>query len=325
MTEDASIPAPAAPDLESWLGASPAEAVKQVAPALAGLAKALVRPPALDARLAGAMLDALDGAGVAYLATRDQDAIQTLDAHGDLAVAIAPVGGAAEVAANLAVGLLFSIFPASPEGANASFLRPGDDVLAAGYVIHGAHTALVVSARDGVATFVLDPATGVFRLAGDGRQIEPQVRDFAVDMTNYRYWHHPVRLLVDDCIAGTDGPRGVDYTFRGTGSLVAEAHRILAAGGVYLEPADHRAGHQSGSARLLFEAFPIALLMEAAGGAASDTHRRILARTVNDLRQETPLAFGSAVGVKLVDDYHLGPTARLGEAPLFGRRGLYRK
>ncbi len=107
--------------------------------------------------------------------------------------------------------------------------------------------------------------------------------------------------------------------------MVAGAHRVLSCGGVFLEPADHRVGRQAGRAQLLFEAFAIALIAEQAGGAASDTHRRILGRTASDLRQTTPLVFGSVAGVKLVDDYHLGPTARLGEAPLFGRRGLYRK
>jgi fructose-1,6-bisphosphatase I len=348
-------PAVALPALDAWLAAG-GGAVDQVAPALAALAQASIgvarsmacapllaaaspeasapdpaqnpeadRRTALEAVVDRAILGALQGAGVAWLASGDDDAILTLDPRGHLAIAVAHIGDPSDIAANVATGTLFAIFPASADGATASFLRSGDDLLAAGCIIHGAHTALTLTARDGVATFVLDPAAGVFRLTRSRAQVAPQARDLAVDMSSYRYWHHPVRLLVDDCMAGADGPRGVDYSFRGTTSLVAETHRILAAGGVYIDPPDHRVGRQSGGVRLVYEAFAIALLMEQAGGAASDTHRRILSRTANDLRQHTPLVFGSAAGVKLVDDYHLGPTARLGEAPLFGRRGLYRK
>ncbi len=352
MTHDTPAPSFAPSDLDSWLAARSDGPARSVAPALAGLGRASIRMAdamaqgplsgstatplrerdvdgdrrsPLEAFAAGAILEALEGAGVAYLAAKDDDAILTHDRRGGLAIAIAHMGESADIAANVPTGMLFAIFAASPEGAAASFLRPGDDLLASGYVIHGAHTALVMTAREGIGAFVLDRSCGVFRVTGEGTRIGPNARDLAIDMSNYRYWHHPVRLLVDDCMSGSDGPRGVDYTFRGAGPLVAEVHRILTAGGVYIEPADHRDGRQSGGARLVFEAFAIALLMEQAGGAASDTHRRILSRTASDLRQQTPLVFGSTAGVKLVDDYHLGPAARLGEAPLFGRRGLYRK
>jgi fructose-1,6-bisphosphatase I len=336
-------------DLAAWLDARPVTPAGALGPALAGMAAAAAQISALLARgaltdddasgrrpegdrntrltaLAGhAIQDALRAAGVAYLAAKDDDAIVTIDPDGHLAVAVDPLHGAHGLEANASAGTLFAVFAASADGAAASFLRTGDELLAAGYVIYGAHTALAVTARDGVATFVLDRASGAFRLADAAAQIPPQARDVAVDVTNYRYWHHPVRLLVDDCMAGKDGPRGADYTLCGTASLVAGAHRILTAGGVFLEPADHRVGRHAGGTQLLFEAFAIALIAEQAGGAASDTHRRILGRAASDLRQNTPLVFGSAAGVKLVDDYHLGPTARLGEAPLFGRRGLYRK
>jgi fructose-1,6-bisphosphatase I len=338
MQADADADPRALPSLADWLQARDDTPATRVAPVLKGVAAAAARiaealagrarpdrRPQLEALASLAFLEMLKDAGVAYLAAKDDDAIVTIDPEGDLAVAVDPLHGSADLEATATAGALFAVFPASPDGAAASFLRSGEELLAAGFVIYGARTALTLTARDGVASFVLDRSSGAFRLAAESVRVPAHAQDVAIDVTNYRYWHHPVRLLVDDCMAGRDGPRGADYRLVGAGSLIAGAQRILSCGGVFLDPADHRVGRQAGGAQLLFEAFAIALVAEQAGGAASDTHRRILSRTAGDLRQTTPLVFGSVAGVKLVDDYHLGPTARLGEAPLFGRRGLFRK
>jgi fructose-1,6-bisphosphatase I len=279
----------------------------------------------LDVLSNDAIISALGQAPVAYFASEEEEAILSLDPHGSVAVAVDPLDGSSNISSNVSIGTIFAIFPAATEGASASFFRCGDDLLAAGYFIYGPHTSLVVSIGQGVDIFVLDPVSGQFRLTREAVKIPDETREFAINVSNYRYWHHPVRLFVDDCMAGHDGPRGRDYNMRWVASLVAEAHRILARGGVFLYPADHRAGYSAGRLRLLYEAFPIAFIAEQAGGSASDTARRILSRTLADLHQRTPLVFGCAANVKMVDDYHLGPKGRLGEAPLFGRRGLYRK
>lgn len=278
---------------------------------------------AVRAQLGSYLLDALQGAGVAYIAWADQEAITSLDRRGRFALTLvwSGVGGAGEAEP----GLLFGLYPASPDGAAASFLRTGEDLLAAGYLVVGARTVLSIAVKGSLAVFVRTPTDGLFHLSHSDIRIAPDARRVAIDMANYRHWHHPVRLLVDDCIAGADGPRKTDYNFGWSGSAVTETHRILSAGGVYIDPPDHRVGHQAGGSRLVFEAFPIAFVIEQAGGAASDTYRRILSRSATEISQPTPLVFGSAAGVKLVNDYHLGPAARLGDAPLFGRRGLYRK
>jgi fructose-1,6-bisphosphatase I len=270
-------------------------------------------------------LEALADTATAYYASTTEEAIQTLDPRGDLAIAVHPLEAAANLEGDGCAGALFAIFPASPAGATASFLRPGEQLLAAGYVVFGPHTAMTLSLRDGVDVFALDHDSRTFRLAAEGVRIPAETREFAINIANYRHWHHPVRLFVDDCLAGQNGPRGHDHDMRWTASLVGEAHRILCRGGVFLAPADHRPGGSCGRLRLIHEAMPIAFIVEQAGGAATEGHHRILGLTPVDFEQLTPLVFGSATKVEMVGDYHLGGPSRLGDAPLFGRRGLYRK
>jgi fructose-1,6-bisphosphatase I len=269
------------------------------------------------------IMDALRKTSTAYYASEEEDAILTFDPAGDLAVAADPLDGSSNIDANLSIATIFTIFPASPEGATASFFRPGAEQIAAGYIIYGPHTALLLTLGEGVAHFVLDPEAHKFRLIAESVKIAPSTREYAINASNYRHWSAPIRAFVDDCVEGSTGPRGKDFNMRWIACLVGEAHRIFVRGGVFLYPSDNRAGYENGRLRLLYEAFPIAMLVEQAGGAATDGAERILAKSVEALHQRTPLVFGSAEKVARIAAYCSDTQFQRAQAPLFGQRGLF--
>jgi len=260
---------------------------------------------------------------VSYFASEEEDEIQSLHAHGSCAVAVDPLDGSSNIDANTSIGTIFSIYPVSPDGATGSFFRPGSEQAAAGYVIYGPYSALVLTCGEGVVVFVLD-GDGRFRRADLRLSIPRTTREYAINASNYRYWLEPVRDFIDDCTAGAEGPRGKDFNMRWLASLVGETHRILLRGGVFLYPADKRPGYERGRLRLLYEAAPIAFLIEQAGGGATDGVMRILDKVPNSLHERTPLVFGSADKVARVVDYHTDSTNARVRSPLFGRRGLFR-
>ena len=269
------------------------------------------------------IMDALRKTSTAYYASEEEDAILTFDPAGALAVAVDPLDGSSNIDANLSIATIFTIFPASPEGATASFFRPGAEQIAAGYIIYGPHTALLLTLGEGVAHFVLDPEAHKFRLIAESVKIAPSTREYAINASNYRHWTAPIRAFVDDCVEGSTGPRGKDFNMRWIACLVGEAHRIFIRGGVFLYPSDNRAGYENGRLRLLYEAFPIAMLVEQAGGAATDGAERILAKSVDALHQRTPLVFGSADKVARIASYCTDSQFERSQAPLFGQRGLF--
>ncbi len=278
----------------------------------------------LDVLANEAVLAALNTTETAYFASEEEEAILTLHSGGALAVAVDPLDGSSNIDVNVSIGTIFSIFAASSDGASASFFRPGSEQLAAGYFVYGPHTALVLTTGNGVDLFVLDRDAGVFRFARSTLTIPLEAREFAINTSNYRHWFGPVQTFIDDCVAGREGPRGKDFNMRWVASLVAETHRIFTRGGVFLYPADRRPGYERGRLRLLYEAFPIALLAEQAGGGAIDGFQRILDKTPDDLHERTPLFFGSSRKMAIIASYHADASDRLGQAPLFGRRGLFR-
>ena len=165
---------------------------------------------------------------------------------------------------------------------------------------------------------------GAFIQAYESRMIPPRTQEFAVNASNYRHWDEAVRLYVDDCLKGSEGPREKDFNMRWIACLVADCYRILTRGGVYLYPGDRRRGYHQGRLRLVYEANPIAFLIEQAGGAATDTVNRILDIEPGHLHQRIPLVFGSAREVERIARYHIEPSAIGERAPLFGNRGLFR-
>jgi fructose-1,6-bisphosphatase I len=277
----------------------------------------------IDALAGRLVISALRKTRTAFVALEEEGAILTFAAGGELAVAVDPLDAASDVDANLALATLFSIFPASAEGATASFFRKGAEQLAAGYITYGPHTARLLSFGDGVAHFVLDPATQKFRLVAENIRIAPNTREIAINAANYRHWRAPIRAFIDDCAEGAAGPCGKDFNIRWFACLVGEAHRILMRGGVYLYPADRRPGFENGRLRLLYDAFPIAMLVEQAGGAATDGSERILSKNIETLDQRTPLVFGSAEKVARIAAYHSDAQFHCAQAPLFAERGLF--
>lgn len=270
-----------------------------------------------DDLFAAAMRDA----GVRWYVSDNQPEALALNDSGCLAVAIDPLNGAASLDTNVPVGSIFSVVCAAPN-ADSTFLAQGARQLAGGYVIYGPRTSLVVTFGDGTQVYTLNPEANRFELTSGRIEMPRESGEFAIDASNYRHWAQPVRAYVDDCLAGTEGPRQKNFNMRWSASLVAETHRILKRGGIFLYPADRRSGHENGRLRLLYECAPIAFLIEQAGGRATDGSEPILRGPASDLHQRTPLVFGSVDMVDRVTAYHDLPDTEV--SALFGNRGLFR-
>jgi len=276
---------------------------------------------ALDLLADASFRAGLAGAGVRHYASEEQEAVLELDAAGELAVAIDPLDGSSNIAVNVSVGTIFGLYAAGGT-AEESFLRPGRDLVGAGYVIYGPRCFLVTSFGEGVQKHQLDPESGRFHLVEARMTLPAKSSEFAINASNYRHWDRPIRAYIDDCVAGTEGPRERDFNMRWIASLVAEAHRILTRGGVFLYPRDARRGYERGRMRYLYECAPIAFLVEQAGGKATDGLDRVLDRAPASLHERTPFVFGSAANVARVSAYHDLPASET--SALFGSRGLFR-
>ncbi|WP_432421883.1 class 1 fructose-bisphosphatase [Rhodoplanes serenus] len=279
----------------------------------------------LDVRADEILLGSLAGKPVAAYASEEAELPVPVTPGAPLIVAIDPLDGSSNIDTDVTIGTIFSVLPA-PEGVDpvseAAYFQPGRAQLAAGYAVYGPHTAFVLSVGEGTTHFVLDRAAGTYRLVKERVTIPTVAREFAINMSNHRHWDERLRLYIDDLLQGKDGPREADYNMRWIASMVAEAHRIIIRGGIYLYPADTRAGYTQGRLRLIYEAFPIALLMEQSGAAATDGRTPILDLVPERLHQRVPLIFGSREKVERVSNYLTGPGEIAERAPLFGRRGL---
>lgn len=272
-------------------------------------------------------IHALRNAPVAAVLSEELTSPICLDPAAPLVVAIDPLDGSSNIDANVSIGTIFSVFPAvphAPEPAN-HFLRPGHEQVAAGLVIYGPQTSLVFTLGDGVHVFTLDRRASEFRLTIPKLAIPQDSNECAVNASNYSHWDDAIRAYVDDCISGADGPLAQDYNMRWIASLVADAYRILVRGGVFLYPGDRRRGYAKGRLRLIYEANPIAFLVEQAGGGGTDTVQRILDIKPRELHARTPIVFGSSAVVKRVSQYHTDPQFSAERAPLFFQRGLIRR
>ncbi|MDJ1017568.1 MAG: class 1 fructose-bisphosphatase [Paracoccaceae bacterium] len=276
---------------------------------------------ALDVLADNMFASALRPAKVRFYASEERDTVDTLNQAGSYAIAIDPLDGSSNIDTNVSIGTIFSIYDAG-ENADASFLRPVSEQIAGGYFIYGPQCALIVTFGDGVQHFVLDPRDRTFHLAEARMEIPALASEFAINASNYRHWSQPIRAYIDDCIAGEEGPRAKNFNMRWIASLVAETHRIMARGGIFLYPSDDRPGYEHGRLRLLYEGAPIAFLAEQAGGAATDGCDRILDKTVTELHKRAPLVFGTVEKVERVASYHDLPEVEV--SALFGNRGLFR-
>ncbi len=238
-----------------------------------------------------------------------------------------PLDGSSNIDVNASVGSIFSVLRAPEPGQDAeaeAFLQAGTELVCAGYAVYGPSTMLVLSVGTGVHGFTLDPHLGEFVLTHPAIRIPAAVREFAINASNARFWEPAVKRYVDECLAGQAGPRGADFNMRWIASLVAELHRILLRGGVFLYPRDARQTTKQGRLRLLYECQPVAYLVEQAGGLASTGRDRLLEVVPEELHQRSGFVFGSREEVERIEQYHRDFNRVEYDAPLFGQRGLFR-
>ncbi len=237
-----------------------------------------------------------------------------------------PLDGSSNIDVNVSVGSIFSVLRAPTPGEDAKpedFLQPGVEQVCAGYAIYGPSTMLVLTLGNGTHAFTLEPSLGEWVLSHRDLAIPQQTREFAINASNSRFWEPAVKRYVDECMAGSTGPRGVDFNMRWIASLVAETHRILMRGGVFMYPRDNKDPSKAGRLRLLYEASPIAMLVEQAGGRATTGHKRILDVAPEALHQRIGFIFGSAEEVARIERYHAEEPLDSFKSPLFGKRGLF--
>lgn len=253
------------------------------------------------------------GGAVAALASEEMDTIYPLpgaDSGAPYLLVFDPIDGSSNLDVNGLVGTIFSILEAPNLAASAGaivesdFLQPGNRQVAAGYVIYGPQTTLVLTVGNGTHGFSLDPSSGDWPLTAERMTVPAQTGEFAINMANQRHWDPPVVRYIEECLAGTTGSRGRDFNMRWLASMVGDVHRILTRGGVFLYPRDTRKGMESGKLRLMYEANPMAFLIEQAGGAATDGRDRILDLQPAALHQRVGVVLGSADEVARVADYH---------------------
>lgn len=238
-----------------------------------------------------------------------------------------PLDGSSNIDVNVSVGSIFSVVRApnsEQEVTEQDFLQPGVEQVAAGYAVYGPTTMLVLTVGNGVNAFTLDPNLGEFILTHTAMQIPPDTNEFAINASNSRFWEAPVKRYVDECVAGNTGPRGKDFNMRWIASMVAEAHRILMRGGVFLYPRDTKDPSKQGRLRLLYEANPIGFIIEQAGGRASTGRQPVLAVQPSSLHQRIGLVFGSKNEVDRIEGYHNEPQPVEKHNPLFNEHGLFR-
>jgi fructose-1,6-bisphosphatase I/sedoheptulose-1,7-bisphosphatase len=272
----------------------------------------------------------LRGGTVAAMLSEEQAAVRPIPPdhpRGRYLLAYDPLDGSSNIDINVSVGSIFSVLPDPDPDAEVgpgAFLQPGARQVCAGYALYGPTTMLVLTLGHGVHGFTLDREIGEFILTHRDMRIPEQAGEFAINASNSRHWEPAVKRYVDECLAGSSGPRGRDFNMRWVASLVAEAHRILLRGGVFLYPRDDRVSARKGKLRLLYEANPIGFLIEQAGGRASTGDEPILAVQPGDIHQRTAFVFGSRDEVERIEAYHRDHNARRYDAPLFGSRGLFR-
>ena len=228
--------------------------------------------------------------------------------RGEYLLLMDPLDGSSNIDVNVSIGTIFSVLK-MPEGDRGveeqDFLQPGKCQVAAGYCVYGPQTTLVLTVGDGVAMFTLDREMGSFVLTQDAVQIPADTREFAINMSNMRHWDAPVKRYIDECLAGKDGPRAKDFNMRWVASMVADVHRIMTRGGIFMYPWDKREPNKPGKLRLMYEANPMAWLIEQAGGAATNGRERIMDVQPTQLHERVSVILGSKNEVDRVTQYHL--------------------
>jgi fructose-1,6-bisphosphatase I len=252
------------------------------------------------------------GGNLAALASEEMEQPRPIPTHfpkGEYLLLFDPLDGSSNIDVNISVGTIFSVLrcPKRADGSlcepnEAAFLQPGNRQVAAGFAVYGPTTVLVLTVGDGAHGFTLDRETYTFTLTHPGIRIPEDTAEFAINVSNQRRWEPPVKRYIDECLAGKDGPRGKDFNMRWVASMVADVFRVLSRGGIFMYPRD--AKNTNGRLRLMYEANPMALIVEQAGGAATDGRTRILDLQPTGLHQRVAVILGSKNEVERVSSYH---------------------
>ena len=251
------------------------------------------------------------GGHLAAMASEEMDSIHVVPnryPQGEYLLLFDPLDGSSNIDVNVSIGTIFSVLRKVGHTRGVSeedFLQPGKQQAAAGYCVYGPQTVLVLTVGAGVAMFTLDRETGSWVLTQSEVKIPDDTKEFAINMSNMRHWDTPVKRYIDECLAGKEGPRGKDFNMRWVASMVADVHRIMTRGGVFLYPWDQREPDKPGKLRLMYEANPMAFLIEQAGGAATNGRQRILDVVPGKLHERVSVVLGSKNEVQRVTDYHL--------------------
>ncbi|MDR2012453.1 MAG: class 1 fructose-bisphosphatase [Rhodanobacter sp.] len=287
----------------------------------------------LDVMTNEIMLHHCDWGGlVAGMASEEMDApydIPTEYTRGRYLLLFDPLDGSANIDFNVAVGTIFSVLAHDKNSAptEADYMQPGNHQVAAGYALYGPATIMVLTVGQGTHGFTLDREIGNFVLTHPNLHIPEDTDQFSINTSNERFWEPPMQRYVDECKAGKAGPRGRDFNMRWIASMVADVHRILIFGGVFSYPRDNKSS-KSGRLRLMYEANPIAFLVEQAGGVASTGRGRMLDEQPQSLHQRIPVVLGSKHEVERIEQYHREfdtGTDKPFISPLFNERSLFRK
>ena len=250
------------------------------------------------------------GGHLAAMASEEMDSIHVVPdryPQGEYLLLFDPLDGSSNIDVNVSIGTIFSVLRKVTNQRGVSeedFLQPGKQQAAAGYCVYGPQTTLVLTVGDGVVMFTLDRETGSWLLTERDIMIAADTQEFAINMSNMRHWAPPVRRYIDECLAGKTGSRGKDFNMRWVASMVADVHRILSRGGVFLYPWDQREPDKPGKLRLMYEANPMAFLIEQAGGLATNGQQRILDLVPTKLHQRVSVILGSKNEVQRATDYH---------------------
>lgn len=249
---------------------------------------------------------------LAAMASEEMDDIYPIPEdkrYGKYLLTFDPLDGSSNIDVNVSVGTIFSILRCPGEGKRPTaqaFLQPGTQQVCGGYTLYGPSTMMVITTGNGVNGFTLDPDIGEFILTHPNLTIPEDTQEFAINASNMRFWEPPVRRYVDECLAGKEGPRGKEFNMRWIASMVAEVHRILTRGGVFMYPLDSKikAKGEGGKLRLLYEANPMSFIVEQAGGASSTGRARIMELQPESLHQRVPVILGSKNEVERIFAYH---------------------
>ncbi len=252
------------------------------------------------------------GGHLAAMASEEMEEVYSIPnryPRGEHLLLFDPLDGSSNIDVNVSIGTIFSVLK-MPDGVSepteAHFLQPGSRQVAAGYAVYGPSTLLVLTVGDGVAKFTLDRETGSWTKTAEHMRIPEKTSEYAINASNARHWEPPVRRYIDELVAGKEGPLGKNYNMRWVASMVADVHRILTRGGIFMYPRDDRDPGKAGRLRLMYEANPMAFLIEQAGGAATNGVQRMLDVQPTMLHERVAVFLGSKEEVERVTSYHTG-------------------